>query len=1029
MATAPPPTKVWNKDDLIALVVWLEVCRQCEEDMNFVQTITDHLFNTRRKLFTYGQVRSKLHTLARSNQPPWETKTSKSMTLHHILCGGSSLLFPRLEKSGLSPKELQQRVDNCLIENQLHKSTNRTEVLTINNQSQDVRLPTTRHKTLAERKSDNAPSEPLETQEHTVSQRPDYASAQCSSGPEVPARIEEQLPRNEPLGADLSKTSTLQVRWGKEVEALLAKNIELQEKNRKLGDLLQLAENAQLLRGQASKDPQEGLIHIHIAMIYEQQQKIKSLQDQVPRLAHVPTQALDLPPGKLDGTIRILGSEIESILHGTNCFHLQAPVIPEESDLGLLLQSCQVDSNPDCPLESYLESCVSEYGLPATVRTLVLAALRDWVFASDFPNYGGNGTSSALLKSYRDIVYNLGDWKTLRNYDIAACSQMFNSEQFSLMILPFRAGQLADRFMKAIDGILSSRSVEQYLQPQSPKGFEDLHFRLVEIFKTSLDLKAHTIVTENDYLFMVHPMGTPFTQIADESRTSATTWLHASFRVYPAGPPNIHDRQADAIVQTTNFISKEDAAQMGSCLLEKHVAVRKSERSPFGSGQLPPRKRPLPSEFQDPRQHKRISTPPQDLIDQPEGTQAGGHLNAPDVASRTCDCGKILANIHNYQRHVADKSCRRCKSCGKNFSSNRRSDFWDHLRTEHPESEQTKKLPVQESAQVTAVATGSNSQELPGEAKSTQFLCDNCPKSFSRGHSLAKHKTEQRCSWCYECSRDFRVGRLLREHQAEEHRPSNHNTELSRTAPTPNAKSTPKMKRVHQNNKGALPRESEKVGAPRSILTILPLRCSKCPEGQLEEFASPADLQRHQRRVHRRLTAKGRSLQESNITLGAPTSPNFQDTVSPSPERQLTTAQTLEAGIDDTGLGFTRLASRERATYRQRKGPDRHSSQASSKEQKGGLEITKGNLFRSSLGLGQPAACNTASSSCTIEDLEQEAPSQDREELVDKFENSHEDNAHSQVPKQRGSDRPKPSSSSSISIQIPYNSLLREGVE
>jgi len=131
MATARPLTKVWDEDDLTALVVWLDVCRQCDEGIKFVQTVTDYLFNARKKQFTYRQVQSKLQTLARTNQPPCEKKTSQSMTLHQIISGGTSLLFPRLAKLGLRPEELQQKVDDCLAKQDLHKSTKTAEALAL----------------------------------------------------------------------------------------------------------------------------------------------------------------------------------------------------------------------------------------------------------------------------------------------------------------------------------------------------------------------------------------------------------------------------------------------------------------------------------------------------------------------------------------------------------------------------------------------------------------------------------------------------------------------------------------------------------------------------------------------------------------------------------------------------------------------------------------------------------------------------------------------------------------------------------
>jgi len=283
------------------------------------------------------------------------------------------------------------------------------------------------------------PSEAAERQEYTVSQHSNPCSAQLSSRFETLARSKRQPVRIETSGTDLSKPSTIQLRWEKEVESLLAKNIELQEKNRRLGDLLQLAESAQLLRGQASKDPQEGLIQTHIAMIYEQQQKIKSLQEQVPKLKRITTQPLALPPGKLDGTMRTLVAEIESMLHGTNCFQLQVPLVPKGSDLETLLRTFQIDTNQKSTLESYLENCVAEYGLPATVRTIALAALRDWVFASDFPNDGGNGTSSALLSAYRDIIYDLGTlshWSVYLQIPCADMGEVTGKLSEIMMLLP-----------------------------------------------------------------------------------------------------------------------------------------------------------------------------------------------------------------------------------------------------------------------------------------------------------------------------------------------------------------------------------------------------------------------------------------------------------------------------------------------------------------------------------------------------------------------------------------------------------------
>jgi len=89
------------------------------------------------------------------------------------------------------------------------------------------------------------------------------------------------------------------------------------------------------------------------------------------------------------------------------------------------------------------------------------------------------------------------------------------------------------------------------------------------------------------------------------------------------------------------------------------------------------------------------------------------------------------------------ESCRRCKSCGKAFNSTRQSDMWDHLRTQHPDSEQTRRLPVQEPVQLTTVAADRNPQNVPGDAESIRLPCDKCPKTLSRRDALAKHKDQR----------------------------------------------------------------------------------------------------------------------------------------------------------------------------------------------------------------------------------------------------------------------------------------------
>ncbi|KAH7305655.1 hypothetical protein BKA65DRAFT_200840 [Rhexocercosporidium sp. MPI-PUGE-AT-0058] len=715
--------KIWEKSDVLALVVWLDFCRQ-REDCHFKETITDHLFRSQKKTFTLNQVRSKLGTIARSNA--MSSFGQKIPIFNDMISQGSAVLFPQLQHAyGLS-KEIVDQTLRERIANQVHAITKSSNGQSNAEQSRGPRIST---------KSNTIASWPPEA-DHGINQQGFHRAFRPIHPNEEETTGMNGRPRgNNEVATEGNDIVSLKLQWEKEVCDLLAKNLELQGKNKRLDDLLLLAESARKTRQEASRDDTESLINSHLRISHDYRQRNEDLRKHVQNFAEITNVPRSLPEGKLDGLLRSISSELESMLHGTNCFKLEA--ISAGYDLKQLVDSCRTIFDGTVSSESHLEVCVSEYGLSATVRTLSLAALRDWVFATDFPNYGTDGIAPSLLKSYRSIAHDIGGWKLLRNYEVAAYSQLLESGEFSEMLLPRKANQLANRLVQALDPVMRSKSVEANQQPYTQRDVEDLHFRLVEMFQAGLTLKADTVITDHRYLFIVHPLGIPFEVLAHDSHTSnhlgsnavsstaAGSWLHASFKVYGPGNPNMLDSCADAIIQTTNFLSNEEGLDMSECILETPIVARKSER-PSVKPRPPPslKKRPSPTDFETPSCDIQGLNSSQLTVNVPYNTTLSfSQASGEEVSAVVCvECGKRLANKGSCERHMEKKSCNRCKSCRETFGGeDYKSKLMSHLQNAHPDCTDAK---------------GQLRRLLEG----LSLVCDQCPKKFTSSKNLHIHQ-------------------------------------------------------------------------------------------------------------------------------------------------------------------------------------------------------------------------------------------------------------------------------------------------
>ena len=82
------------------------------------------------------------------------------------------------------------------------------------------------------------------------------------------------------------------------------------------------------------------------------------------------------------------------------------PRIEENSDVGGLLRTVFEDIPEAKDRVGMLRNTLAKFGAGMLVRTFVLAALRDWVFATAFPDYSPRNVK--LLEAYRNMILTHG---------------------------------------------------------------------------------------------------------------------------------------------------------------------------------------------------------------------------------------------------------------------------------------------------------------------------------------------------------------------------------------------------------------------------------------------------------------------------------------------------------------------------------------------------------------------------------------------------------------------------------------------
>lgn len=208
----------------------------------------------------------------------------------------------------------------------------------------------------------------------------------------------------------------------KEVEELRAEKAILEKKNEMLVTDNRLLKNARLAREAAGNDPLESDLYRQHCQISALRQRKHEMEQEVGFFKEIPEQTRSLSAEHVDEAMEEIARELESMLEGTEPGRRLVITGPEpNSDLASLIHSglglgsrTMTESPPNAG------QIISELEPQLIIRSLALAALRDWVFYSSFPGSAPDGSLCSLLRFQRDVIMDFGKFQ-LRECVLKQC--------------------------------------------------------------------------------------------------------------------------------------------------------------------------------------------------------------------------------------------------------------------------------------------------------------------------------------------------------------------------------------------------------------------------------------------------------------------------------------------------------------------------------------------------------------------------------------------------------------------------------
>ncbi|KAF7861838.1 hypothetical protein EAF04_007720 [Stromatinia cepivora] len=502
----------------------------------------------------------------------------------------------------------------------------------------------------------------------------------------------------------------MQELWQAEAEKLSMKEAEAQRTIRDLKAEVKHLDEARKARQDEGRKTQEEDVNVsREARQFEDLEEIYRLTKENREMHKFATFAdLNLPGSlhlghdTIDDAMDQIQFELSSIsYHRNTTTRLFPRIFAISGDLRNLTLSAFSSDIETATGRNDVEIIMKKFGAQTCIRVLVLAALRDWVFMSRFPNFAPS--NPRILSSYRHIISILDGKAKLYSLDMAAHRTIIEGKWFKEESIARRAMDLAVRFSNAVAPLFAatSESVEDglfYTWGEHTECWKDRRAHLQEIFQTALTLKADSVVTKCRYGFALYPVGTTFVGDTSDLKESGrpkngNNWIHASFHIYDS--MIVSNANETALVQTENFVKasqgRADEKYSKVLLLPKRPYEAISSRIIEVAENSSPKKRSAGQSNIDPEAGTpRIPKTPNSTVGSVKANESAGREDDSESDQggdpplpRCEECGKEFPVAALFRRHEKNRICTKRGECGRRFG--RASALRNHQKAEHSE--------------------------------------------------------------------------------------------------------------------------------------------------------------------------------------------------------------------------------------------------------------------------------------------------------------------------------------------------------
>ncbi|KAE9363646.1 hypothetical protein N431DRAFT_448229 [Stipitochalara longipes BDJ] len=377
-------------------------------------------------------------------------------------------------------------------------------------------------------------------------------------------------------------------------ESLLGRERELQESKQFVEELNRDIHHLNM--AQKQRDDQHGSPIEEL--LVKKQKQVHNLLNDLKARRRLGTFTNLPPASRFQGTKTDVKIGFEEAYHNSHMIFRrleikQFPCIPQlrlhETLLGLAHRV--TGSKPDPALQSRDRDLLSIEPV-VLLRSLSTAALQEWIFEADFPNFEDD--SSITLAAYRDLLANQDGALALRNLDLAAFEAKINSPEFRTLIVPKEAQRLAIQLSQALAPFFTRNT--QAPEGRSWDGFatwsdetkiwKDRQENLVKMFVEALTTKASSCLNIQNYEMIIYPPGTKFdsntmeaermdgtADISDCDGRVVQICVQAAVFVYARSPVTTDGSVSESIIPTRNFVRRSENERIGVIPYLKAVVV------------------------------------------------------------------------------------------------------------------------------------------------------------------------------------------------------------------------------------------------------------------------------------------------------------------------------------------------------------------------------------------------------------------------------------------------------------------------